>query len=430
VVRSNRANGPSNRLCALGCSTDCFSAVSGHAPAAGFANIDHGVTIDMTGISTITTSESNHTIASVGAGVSWVDVYAALGPLDRTVAGGRNGAVGVGGLTLGGGISYFSPQVGFTCDTVVAFEVALADGRVVHASADPPFDDLFTALKGGMNNFGVVTQIDFATVPLPKAEILGGSVVYDVRHAADVFRAFATISGAAQYDVHVSIVVGAIFNSTARAWTISSTPIYTLPETQPSVYEELFAIPNITSSVMLVNLSTFSNESATPPLNWLFYTATLGVSAELLDDIFAIANETFYNFDIPGGVLWDLAFEPLPTAFLSHSIGRDVLGTSPADGNGVILLVSALWPDSAGDDAVNTKAGEMMAKVRARAEGMGMLKRFVYANYANWDQRPIESYGKENVEFLQKVSAMYDPDGVFQKKVPGGFKLPPAGQII
>lgn len=43
--------------------------------------------------------------------------------------------MGVGGLTLNGGISYFSPQVGFTCDMVVNFEVVLASGKLVNANA-------------------------------------------------------------------------------------------------------------------------------------------------------------------------------------------------------------------------------------------------------------------------------------------------------
>lgn len=72
-----------------------------HAPAAGFANIDGGVTIDMTGMSDVTLDGD---VARVGAGASWLDVYAALDPYRKTVAGGRNGAVGVGGLTLGGGM--------------------------------------------------------------------------------------------------------------------------------------------------------------------------------------------------------------------------------------------------------------------------------------------------------------------------------------
>ena len=82
-------------------SIDFAIKAQGHAPAAGFANIDRGVTIDITSIDSITTNH-NASVAYVGAGASWLDVYAALDPFGKAVAGGRNGAVGVGGLTLGG----------------------------------------------------------------------------------------------------------------------------------------------------------------------------------------------------------------------------------------------------------------------------------------------------------------------------------------
>jgi FAD/FMN-containing dehydrogenase len=94
----------------------------GHAPAAGFANIDGGVTIDMTGLNTTVLSPDS-SVLSVGAGASWLQVYQYLDPFNVSVAGGRNGLVGVGGLTLGGGISHFSPRVGWACDNVVNFEV-------------------------------------------------------------------------------------------------------------------------------------------------------------------------------------------------------------------------------------------------------------------------------------------------------------------
>ena len=105
---------------------NCRFAIKGrsHAPAAGFANINAGVTIDMTKLSSITVSD-DRTVASVGAGATWLDVYSYLDTLSLSVAGGRNGAVGVGGLTLGGGISYFLPRVGWACDNVVNFEVCL-----------------------------------------------------------------------------------------------------------------------------------------------------------------------------------------------------------------------------------------------------------------------------------------------------------------
>jgi FAD/FMN-containing dehydrogenase len=103
----------------------CHFAIKGqtHAPAAGFANINTGVTIDMTSLDSIAVN-GDYTVASVGGGASWQDVYMYLDALGLAVAGGRNGAVGVGGLTLGGGISYFAPRVGWACDNVVNFEVS------------------------------------------------------------------------------------------------------------------------------------------------------------------------------------------------------------------------------------------------------------------------------------------------------------------
>ena len=140
--------------------------------------------------------------------------------------------------------------------------------------------------------------------------------------------------------------------------------------------------------------------------------------------MFELANETFYSFDPEGGVLWDLAFEPHPTVFLAHSTGKDSLGRGPNDGNGVILLVSALWPKSSSNVIVHDKAQEFMGKVEAKAKEMGLLKPFVYTNYANWSQRPLESYGKNSVDFLRRTARKYDPHGIFQRRVPGGFKLP------
>lgn len=50
-----------------------------------------------------------------------------------------------------------SARQGFGCDNVVAFEVVLADGRIVNATKDT-YSDLFVVLKGGSNNFGIVTR--------------------------------------------------------------------------------------------------------------------------------------------------------------------------------------------------------------------------------------------------------------------------------
>lgn len=56
-----------------------------------------------------------------------------------------------------GGISYFSEHHGWACDNVIEFEVVLANSSIVTAN-ETQNSDLFWALKGGGNNFGIVTE--------------------------------------------------------------------------------------------------------------------------------------------------------------------------------------------------------------------------------------------------------------------------------
>lgn len=73
----------------------------GHTPWASSANIDGGVTIDMRFINAVTVNKDN-TVASVGAGAIWGDVYRKMDALGLAVIGGRGSSIGVGGLTTGG----------------------------------------------------------------------------------------------------------------------------------------------------------------------------------------------------------------------------------------------------------------------------------------------------------------------------------------
>lgn len=191
--------------------------------------------------------------------------------------------------------------------------------------------------------------------------------------------------------------------------------------------------------------------------NWLFATLTFGTSSETMLGIFNALNGSLYDFNPAGGVTWSFAFEPLPSVMLSHSAatGGNVLGLEPEDGNGVskllrpgifsrhvlvvhaltiylpmgltltptVLLVSALWPNSSSNDSVYRKGRDTFAAIKAVAERKGMLRKFEYLNYAGPHQAPLASYGTDNLDYLRKVSKKYDPTGVFQRKVPGGFKL-------
>lgn len=391
----------------------------GNAPGARFANIEKGVVIDVTGLNNVSIN-ADHSVATVGPGAKWADVYTFLDPLGKTVAGGRIGSVGVSGLTLGGGISFFSPRVGFTCDTVTDFEVVLASGELVHAN-EASHTDLFRALKGGMNNFGIVTRISFRTLPLPGGEVLGGMIINPWPERDAVFQAFNRIANDPAYDPNVSLLTSGIYSSTSRSWMLMSSPVYTKPIRHPKAYEELFSCPSIRDMMKVQKLSTMVNYPAMPKENVLFYTATYGATAEFLHLIFDLSSDILDSS--PDGIKWVFALEPLPAATYEYGAGKNVLGTSTIDGNGFVFFLTASWADAGVNDEADAIAQKIMATVNRAAKERDLLRRFVYINYADLSQDPFGSYGDENRAFLQKVSKEYDPDGVFQKMVPGGFKL-------
>ena len=150
---------------------------AGHATARGAAKAEGGVTIDTRGLKGVEILPGNHSVR-ISAGETWRDVFRLLEahrpPL--AVAGGRMGQVGVIGYLLGGGVSHFSTAVGFAVDAVVSWEVVLASGETVTATKrENP--DLWDALRGGSNNFGVVTAVELQCFDHPQS-FRGGFAYY------------------------------------------------------------------------------------------------------------------------------------------------------------------------------------------------------------------------------------------------------------
>lgn len=104
-------------------------------------------------------------LARVQAGAQLIDVEEALSPLGVAVPTGWCPTVGIGGLTLGGGLGFFTRMYGVTSDRMRRARVVLADGRIVD-SDEHSHPDLFWGLRGGGGgNFGIVTEFDFEPVP-------------------------------------------------------------------------------------------------------------------------------------------------------------------------------------------------------------------------------------------------------------------------
>ncbi|MFJ8793120.1 FAD-binding oxidoreductase [Streptomyces sp. NPDC102462] len=126
--------------------------------------------------------------AVVGAGAKLIDVYRALTAKGATIPAGSCPTVGVSGLVLGGGHGVVSRAYGLTCDSLTGATLITADGKQLTADARTN-QDLFWALRGaGNGNFGVVTELRFATHPAPQA--VAGYLTWPWARAAAVIRAW------------------------------------------------------------------------------------------------------------------------------------------------------------------------------------------------------------------------------------------------
>ncbi|KAM0198451.1 hypothetical protein ACHAPI_003974 [Fusarium lateritium] len=140
-----------------------------------------------------------------------------------------------------------------------------------------------------------------------------------------------------------------------------------------------------------------------------------------MQEMFDTLNKTIYSFNPPGGVTWAIAFEPLVAGMLKNSKDSNVLGLKSA-GDGYIVLISALWPNSTADSSVEKAARSVLSSWEGEARAKGLLQKFTYLNYAAPYQDPLKSLGKEERRFLKATSLKYDPEQILQRKV-GGFKL-------
>lgn len=211
----------------------------------------------MQGIDAIVVNDDK-SIASVGPGARWGDVYRTLVADGLIVAGGRVGTVGVGGLTLGGGISSFGPRFGWTCDSVANVEIVLANGTLINAN-ETHHNDLLHALRGGSNNFGVVTRIDFRAHE--QGDIWGGVVTYAFDTVPQQLIAASGLASADPYDEYANLVQSFLY-VTGTGRSVVNTLHYTKAVEYPEFFKPFTNIPSVDDTLRTANFSNFADEGA------------------------------------------------------------------------------------------------------------------------------------------------------------------------
>ncbi|KAI0377412.1 FAD-binding domain-containing protein [Hypomontagnella monticulosa] len=397
----------------------------GHTIWRGAANIEAGVTIDL-GLMNKTTYVPETKIAQIQAGSRWHEVYESLEPHGVTVAGGRAPTVGVGGFLIGGGNSFYTGRRGWGCDNVVNFEVVLANGQIVNANATEN-TDLFKALKGGSTNFGIVTRFDMDA--FDAQDMWGGVIVYPPSTMRQHIEAYVEWTdnienyqdGSAillcSHYPKVGVSIAAAFEDTTGAVAAPA-------------FDKFMAIPNQIKSTMRKD----THRNLLKELDLVSGYWNNGYSIIFKNDVRILtkALELWMQFvedwkaQSPDGDFICLGIvQAVPTIFSQHSVekGGNVLGLERETDNGVMFQAYLMVRGEEQNALGHKRTVALREAQKQYSVDLGGSMDWVYLNYADPTQDPLKSYGEENVAYIRKVASKYDPTGVFQTRMPGGFKI-------
>jgi FAD/FMN-containing dehydrogenase len=166
----------------------------------GHSTCDGGLVVDLRSMKELTVDAERRTLTA-GPGLTWAEVADATAAHGLAAAGGHVSAVGIAGLTLGGGNGWLSRAYGLTCDNLLAADVVTASGELVSASAEENAD-LYWGLRGGGGNFGVVVRFTYRLHPV--SELYAGMAIHPAGRAAEVLRFVRDLNAGAPDEVSIA----------------------------------------------------------------------------------------------------------------------------------------------------------------------------------------------------------------------------------
>lgn len=161
---------------------------SGGHSVAGYSSSDGGIVIDLRHMRKIEVDTANKTVWA-GPGLTAGELTSELDKYNLVLGFGDTGSVGIGGITLGGGVGFLARKFGLAIDNLLAAEIVAADGEILQVD-DKNHPDLFWAIRGGGGNFGVVTKFKYKLHEL--GECYGGMLLLPA--TAEVISGFVDIA--------------------------------------------------------------------------------------------------------------------------------------------------------------------------------------------------------------------------------------------
>ncbi len=380
---------------------------------AGKAMSEGGLTIDL-GMMREVTVDAPRQLVHVAGGCRLGDVDAATSRHGLIVPAGIMSETGAAGLSLGGGIGWFSRMYGLTCDQFDSLEVVLASGEVIEVSATE-HPELFWALRGGGGNFGIVTRFTFRAQKFGPMIRIGVSL-YHPEDATEALQAYADI---------VPTLPRHVGWHAALKHDMPALP-FVPPELEGKRLLMIFSMwlgdaEDPDGAAMVERLGAIG----TPALQVMNVLPFAGVVQRLIDEEFGDGHR-YYTKEAHLPALTEGAIEKMVAFWKDMPMGGEIeiigLGGAIGDiaeedtafsnrGHLLWLNFAMLWDDASLD-------ADYMSRTRAAVKDLApWVGRGVYLNMLNVDEmdRVVEAFGgPEKYARLGRVKTQYDPANLFR----------------
>ncbi|KAK1658344.1 FAD binding domain-containing protein [Colletotrichum godetiae] len=299
---------------------------------------------------------------------------------------------------------------------VTGYEVVLANGSMVEATAEENAD-LLKALEGGGSNLGIVTRFDVRTFTVPPSGAYGG-LIFASWSDLDIIINHSIGSGNPD---HESVV----YRSDAGNLAVMAMAVSTDGNENSTTFAPFKDITLTRDMRFKQPLSKIAATIAdTGGSHYIPFSLSLQATPEIMEkaaDIFVALTQELDATSVPVSV--NFVFQPLPKNLASVKPGNNILGFEknlPADSILFEARGTLVDTDVEYGGIVESMMGRAIEELRAYSASFEGHSTFLYVNYADPEQDVIGSYGAESVRLLKDTAAKYDLAGFFQRRIPGG----------
>lgn len=268
----------------------------------------------------------------------------------------------------------------------------------------------------------------FTLTTYPTGLVWGGYRVYTLDALPALFDALLAYQSAAVKDPYANLMMQAFpLNGTLG---VLLNMVYNRPVENPDAFAPFYDIPAIADTVHIQPMTDFLASQVPPSLprlNW--YATSFKTDATLFETVEEIVTsspelDTIRNLTA-GSIA--VGWQPISTSVIQAGYARGGNALGLADTNQTWFVIDIGWWNAEDDAVANEAAASLVARVEDAAKSSGNYVDYIFMNDAAVTQDVIGHYGMGNVARLHAVQRRYDPLKVFQKLVPGGFKLPSEG---